>query len=158
VVKPVKDIISTYFKKHADWQWRLLELWPEVVGQMREHVFLEKVYKETVVIGVYHSSWMHELHMLSPVLIDKINSVFDRPRIKRIRFKLKGQKMYNQAKTGATINLRPTVPAKLSTGQRDALKGVEDVELAKHLEKFFGKCQTEKDPNEKRTRKRVKFS
>ncbi|MBT3827372.1 DUF721 domain-containing protein [bacterium] len=137
----VKTFIDGYFKKHSDWRWSLLENWKQIMGQMHEHVFLEKVYKETVVIGVYHSSWMHELYLLSPVLLKKINSVFETPRIKRVRFKLKGQKLYGQAKRAKYKQLQAK-PVQLSSPQLKALEKLDDDDLQRHLKGFFKQCQT----------------
>ena len=56
-------------------------------GSLHSKVRIEKIYDDTLILGVFHSCWMQELYLLSPLLIKTINEKLDQPYIKQIRFK-----------------------------------------------------------------------
>ena len=74
------------------WKHELLQNWHTIFGNLGTKITLEKIYDTTIVLGVYDSCWMHELYLLSPLLVDKINENLDQHRIKQVRFKQTGIK------------------------------------------------------------------
>src|SRR5437899_3106385 len=82
----VKEIIDQN-NNDKSWQIFLLNNWDSIIGKLSNRVKLEKIYNDTLVLGVYDSGWMQELFLLSNAIIIQINSKLDKPRIKNLRFK-----------------------------------------------------------------------
>ncbi len=57
----------------GSWQVTLRAQWPVIMGDLHKRARLERVQGTTVVIGVYDSHWMHELHALSRMIVQRIN-------------------------------------------------------------------------------------
>lgn len=88
----IKTILHTIITQHNSTQWHLLRNWHTIFGNLSNHVILEKVYRETIVLGIYDSCLMHELYQFSSLLLEKINENLDQPCIKQLRFIKKGRK------------------------------------------------------------------
>ncbi len=56
-----------------DWQLKLRAEWSTIMGDLSSRARLERIIDTTVVIGVYDSHWMHELHALSRMILARIN-------------------------------------------------------------------------------------
>jgi hypothetical protein len=84
----VKQIVPRILRPKAEWHTVLLESWDAIVGSLKTRVRLEKIFEDTLIIGVHESHWMQELHLLSNVLIDSINQYLGERRVKQLRFKL----------------------------------------------------------------------
>lgn len=123
---------SLYLKLHRDWEL--------IFGKLNSKVKLEKVDKHTITLSVTDSSWMQELHLLSNVLIDKINKYLKETVIKKIKLKITEDKKIKKQniKQEQTIILKPI---KLNSRESLALDKIEDKELAKQLKKFLIKCK-----------------
>ena len=52
--------------------------WIKIIGSLAPKVFIYKIYNDTIVLGVCDSSWMQELYMISHVLKQKLNALFDK--------------------------------------------------------------------------------
>src|SRR5579872_5324196 len=97
----LKDILQSLIHPEKNWKTDLLYKWNEIIGPLHTKVRIEKILDDTLILGVFHSCWMQELYLLSPLLIKTINEKLDQPYIKQIRFKQVVLKR-------ATIKISPT--------------------------------------------------
>lgn len=139
--KSLKTLLSSSFKTPNAWKTRLLAEWPEVVGNLHDKMTLEKVYDDTLIIGVYEASWLQELYMLSGVLIKTINEHLGTPHIKKIRFKHATQKAEKRVKKKEKKNT--FVPSKitLNSTEAKALLNIKDEEMRTALHLFLSRCK-----------------
>lgn len=139
----LKSFLPTFVKPSNSWQLQLLNNWPTIVGNLATKVTLEKIEKDTLVIGVYDACWMQELYLLSPLLIDTINQNLDQPRIKHLRFKravVKKKNSHSTTKEGFSA-----LPQRLLTArERAALEKIKDPQLRNALQQFLMRCHKEK--------------
>ena len=83
----LKELLHALIHPEKNWKTNLLYQWHDIVGSLHSKVRIEKIYDDTLILGVFHSCWMQELYLLSPLLIKTINEKLDQPYIKQIRFK-----------------------------------------------------------------------
>lgn len=134
---PIKEFLNHLFNEQKNWQLRLLNAWPNIVGLIKTHVELLKIYDDTLVIGVLDSCWLQELYLFSPLLLQKINEHLDKPRIKKLRFKAIGtdnKKIKKNSQEYITISKQPLV---LTSTQKEALAGIEDEQLRDALKNYL---------------------
>lgn len=74
-MKNITALVELFLQQteHA-WQLQLAAQWPTIMGDLARRARLERVVGTQVVIGVYDSHWMHELHALSRMIIYRINT------------------------------------------------------------------------------------
>lgn len=141
---PIKNLISNLIARDAnDWRFYLLQHWQTIIGPVHTRICLEKIYGNTLVIGVYESHWLHELNCFVNIMISNINRHFEKPHVQQIRFKL------------IEVPVRPAgprVPKKvesvesvvpLSHTQKVALIKIKDNELKEFLTEFWQRCARE---------------
>jgi len=142
----IKTLLQPFFKSNNQpWKLKLLEQWPEIVGPLATNVTIEKIYQESITLGVYDSCWMQELYLLSPTLLETINRNLDQPCIKQVRFKLIGKKEPKKKKSRPPTNKdkRPTIA--LTETQQQALDRIDDPDLRTALQSFLIRCHQEKN-------------
>jgi hypothetical protein len=83
----LKDLLPNIINPEKNWKTDLLFRWQEIIGPLHTKVRIEKIQNDTLFLGVFHSCWMQELYLLSPLLLKTINEKLDQPYIKQIRFK-----------------------------------------------------------------------
>lgn len=116
----------------------LIRDWGKIFGNLKDKVRLEKAYKHTIVLGVEDSSWMHELHLLSNILIDKINEHLPEPQVKKISFRITEFKKRKKPSIQKEVELKDV---RIENRETFALKKIEDSDLATELKKFLIKCK-----------------
>ena len=116
----------------------LIKDWSKIFGKLKDKVRLERAYKHTIVLGVADSSWMHELNLLSNILIDKINNHLQEPLVKKIRLKISEIKPKKKPPSKNKIEIKEV---KINNKEILALKKITDKELAKELKNFLIKCK-----------------
>ncbi len=138
----VKNILDSLLQPsvHKEaWRINLIKNWPTIIGSLHEKVSLQKIYPTSLVLGVYDSSWMQELYLLSKLILKKINSNLDRPRIETIRFQCI-EKKEPIIKKEISIKLQEKkVPLKAK--ETLALKKIHDPQLSAALQGFLQRCQ-----------------
>lgn len=139
----VKDIIPKLLNQKLDWEQRLMQQWPTIVGSLQTRIRLEKIYDATVVIGVYESHWMQELYLLSSVILDGINDFLGERRIEAVRFVLveerpKTVRWMHRAKQFHAV--QPDDRA-LTDLQKNALLDIRDEELKDALVQFLARTR-----------------
>ena len=139
MVLSLHELIPQVLAKQTDWRIMLARQWSEVVGALDTRIRLEKIYDDTLVIGVYESHWMQELYLLSSVLQDSINDAIGEHRINHLRFKLVEDRKRPERKPPPKKIKRPK-NVELSARQTQALAGIKDKELCAALTDFWGRC------------------
>lgn len=139
----IKTVLDSLLKNQNNWQLQLLEYWPSIMGSMKAHVQLLKIYNDTLVIGVMDSCWLQELYLLTPLLLRQINEKLDKPRITHLRFKALGLKEKNNYRksTARTCNIKPV---HLSLQEKERLASIKDEQLRDALKQYLYRCQREK--------------
>lgn len=138
-----KNIIDNLLKpshKSEAWKLKLIKEWPQVIGNLHKKVSLQKVHNTSVVLGVHDSSWMHELYMLSKLIIKKINTYLNEQKIQTLRFQCLEKKVLHKMHTvEKKIILKHNIH--LNQQQESALLKIKDRELSQALKQFLGRCQ-----------------
>ena len=137
----LKNMLQTIINPDKSWKTDLLYRWKEIIGPLHTKVRIEKVMDETLVLGVFHSCWMQELYLLSPLLIKTINEKLDQPYIKQIRFKQVGVKK-EKIKTPTIKNAQKK---EVFLGEKDerTLAKIADPTLRDALRAFRIRCHRE---------------
>lgn len=136
-----KDLLHTLINPGNNWKTDLLYRWKEIIGPLHNKVIIEKIHNDTLVLGVFHSCWMQELYLLSPLLIKTINEKLDQPYIKEIRFKQVIVKK-DKIKTSA-VKTAPKKEVILSTKDERTLEKITDPSLREALKAFRIRCYQE---------------
>jgi hypothetical protein len=137
----LKELLQTLINPNNSWKTDLLYRWKDIIGALHSKVRIEKIQNDTLILGVFHSCWMQELYLLSPLLIKTINEKLDQPHIKQIRFKqvsLKPSKI--KADTSKTIS---TKKISLSKTEERMLEKITDPALREALKAFRIRCYQE---------------
>lgn len=137
---PVKNILDSIIAQQADWRLILLQKWDTIVGGLKTRIRLEKIYDNTLVIGVYEAHWMQELFLLSRVITSSINVALGQPRITHLRFKLVEEKKRPQRIKKNIRAIKPLSPVILNEKQQSALHKIEDQQLQEALTNFLARC------------------
>ena len=140
---------KTLNTKTPSWQQKLIIEWHDVVGNLSNIMALEKVQNTTLIIGVYEHSWVHELYMLSDVIIKTINQHLKEPKVEKLHFKLatRAEKTFF-IPTNTTSEKQFYAP--LTTSEERALINIQDPELRTALSTFLLRCKKQKSTNLKR--------
>ena len=125
----IKHSIQTLFNKQERWKLYLLNNWKSIIGDLHQHVHIEKIDKTMITLGVSSSAWMQELYMLSPMLLQKINAHLDQPHVKTIRFKnVPYNRLNKRLKNNQSKNIDSTHKKNISqTLQPHDAKAIETV-------------------------------
>lgn len=142
--KELKNVLHTLLPQNDNWKVQLLSNWETILGNLKTKVHLEKIYEDTLVLGVYESCWMQELYLLSHVLLQNINQKLDQPRIKHLRFKKVGLRKKTQRFT-AQNEKKVYKPVVLNAKENKALAALPDEQLRCVLEKFLIRCYQENE-------------
>ncbi len=140
--KQLGTVLKSMFKNDdTDQQWRLelLRNWPAIVGDLHTQVTLEKIKGDTLVLGVPDASWLHELYLLSNVVIETINRHLDSDRIKHVRFKQVGRSKKSPTPR-TTYQQAARRQRTLTTREETALGRVDDQGLQTALKDFLMRC------------------
>lgn len=141
----IKTLLQPFF--HANnqpWKIQLLERWPEIMGPLANKVTIEKIYQDSITLGVYDSCWMQELYLLSTTLVETINRSLDQPRIKQVRFKLVRKKEQKEEQCSTHRQPENQKIIKPTPIEEKALERISDLELRFVLQSFLIRCHQEK--------------
>lgn len=138
-VKNILDLLLQPSVQNEAWKLNLIKNWPTIIGSLHEKVSLQKINATSVVLGVYDSSWIQELYLLSKLILKKINSHLDRPRIETLRFQCIEKK--EQTIKRKPMLQRPEIKIILKPQESAALQKIQDPQLQAALQGFLRKCQ-----------------
>ena len=146
MTRPLKDFLHLFVQNQNDWKIKLAQEWQSTLGPLSAQVTLEKIDKDTAILGVYDSCWMQELYLLSPLLLKTINTTLDQPHIKQLRFKKAERK---QPKEEPQKKAYTPKQVTLSHIEEHALDLVDDPSLRCVLKTFLIRCYQESTNHEK---------
>ena len=140
----IKNILAVFMHQSNDWRIMLLRNWNDILGTLAQHVHLEKIDKDTLVLCVQDARWLHEVYMLSPILLATINQKLDQPHVKRLRFKQMSTQKNTQkiSRKQSMPHITTTYP--LSLHEQKALTSIHDPLLRSALEQFLHRCRRER--------------
>lgn len=141
MIKQINTLLTSFLPKET-WKSTLLEEWTIIMGDLSGRVTLEKIYNDTLVIGVRDAAWLQELYMLSPVIIENINAHLDQPRIKQLRFKQVVKK--NRPHVTVAKKKEEARPIILNPQEEKTLQTINDEELRHALKNFLIRCYRER--------------
>lgn len=129
-------LVAAVLKSQDNWKIRLMVDWVAIVGNMSQHICLEKIADDaTLVIGVHDTKWMQQLHYLSYELIDLINRGLGSAYVTTVRFVLSRRLQVSykvRRKTSAPpVSTKKTAQPRraLNNKQMGALQNIADREL-----------------------------
>jgi hypothetical protein len=137
----VHSLITALLPDEHQWKLKLLTQWQTIMGNLHAHVTIEKITEDTLYLGVFNSSWLQELYLLSPLLCETINKNLDRARIKQLRFKQVARK--KKKTVSDTQTFKPVVAVSVSEREKRHLEKVKDPELRQALQLFLIRCKRE---------------
>lgn len=148
----VKNILNSLLQpsdQKEAWKINLIKNWPTIIGSLHEKVSLQKINATSVVLGVYDSSWIQELYLLSKLILKKINNHLDRPRIETLRFQCvedsystkSADKRREQALKQKSKKIYKEHALPLKPQEFLALQKIRDPQLSDALQGFLRKCQ-----------------
>jgi hypothetical protein len=137
----LKDLLPNIINPEKNWKTDLLFRWQEIIGPLHTKVRIEKIQSDILFLGVFHSCWMQELYLLSPLLIKTINEKLDQPHIKQIRFKqISLKKDKTQKKARKYVEKKEVA---LSQEDERSLAAITDPALRDALRAFRIRCYQE---------------
>ena len=139
----IKTTLDTFLNQQNSWQIQLLKNWATIVGSFKTNVQLLKIYEDTLIVGVQDSCWLQELYLLSPLLIQTINSTLDTPRIKNLRFKTVG---LSNKKIRRKDNQKKFIKKEVALSPREllTLASIKDEQLRLVLREYLIRMYQEK--------------
>ena len=146
MAQKLKNILQSVFKQE-NWKLQLLSEWESIVGNLASKMRLEKVEGVTLHIGVYQSSWMHELFLLSAVIKKSINKKLGKEYIKAIRLHYVEKKSTKKDESSRSKRVPKKIEYEkitLTKKEEHALQNVKDEELKNALHNFLSKCHYQK--------------
>ncbi len=144
MAKAIKSLLSEYFshQKEHDWKVKLLQDWPCIMGNLADHVKIHKIYQNAITLHVKNASWMQEMHCLSNVILDKINSYLGSKKLIAVYFKVISfdQIMKHTQAEKIAMQAKEVENKPLSLRHKKALHKIQDKELSQALEGFLQRC------------------
>ena len=78
----INQYLKTVISPTHAWKISLLKNWKQILGSLSKHVTIEKITDDTLILGVMHSTWAHELHLMSHEIKNNINVFLKTNQIK----------------------------------------------------------------------------
>lgn len=145
MTQTLKQLTASLFKKKNNWKMTLLKEWPTIVGKLADKVTLEKITGHTLTLGVRDACWLHELNLLSPVLLHHINQRLDQPYVKTLRFRRIGIKQRKQIQHVRVQRSIKTKQIEVTSAEKLALNNIQNQDLQKALHQFLVRCYRERE-------------
>ena len=144
MIPQLKQVIHTLLDPSKDWRLYLLTHWNTIMGSLAIRVRLEKIElvqdHAVLVLGVYESVWLQELHMLSAVLIRSINNKLGHAYVKQVRLTLVIKQKDRSKKYVHTAAHNSVARTILTEEEKKALSSISNPDLKKTLETFLLRC------------------
>lgn len=140
-MQSLKETIDAVLASRNDWRFVLLKNWPAIVGNLHGSVRIERMFDDTLVLGVYEVHWMQELHLLSRVMIRRINEQLCETRVRRIQFKL--VERTEPVRAPAPVMTVRMDHRPLTFREKQALAAIDDVQLRETMALFLGRICAE---------------
>lgn len=143
----LKDLLQELVPHQTSWKVELQQNWQHIVGHLATHVQLLKVYENALLLGVKDSSWLQEMYLMTPLLLETINKSLDKPYINKLHFKNVGDGEQTQQSRAPQPKEKPKekrlFKKHLTKFQQETLERVEDPELRESLKELLLTCYQE---------------
>jgi hypothetical protein len=140
---PIKEVLDRILSSSDGWQSKLVKNWKACVGPLHEQIRLERIYKDTVVLGVYNVHWMQELYLLSRTILYGINHMLGGQHVNHLKFQLVARSISTRKRQRIALPL--DYPCHQITHKENrALEQIKDPELKKLLYAYLLKISREK--------------
>ncbi|NLZ54139.1 MAG: DUF721 domain-containing protein [Thermoanaerobacteraceae bacterium] len=108
----------------------------EKIAEISKPTFMQN---GTLFVGVNNHIWMHELYMLKPELVDKINSKLPRPLVKNIKFQICDIKRIKNPKPDLQVkkDTHFEIPEKTMNFIYNICQDIDDEDLRDTFKKFM---------------------
>lgn len=148
MAQPIKNFIDTLIPDQHQWKIVLFRRWDSIIGRMKNKVIIDKIENDVIYLGVSHPAWAQELHLLSPLIKEKINSCFSETKINHIRFRYinperlreTGNPQKQRIHEQNELFFSPNVQA-LSHQERSILAPLLDKTLESVVAAYFARCK-----------------
>lgn len=132
------ELLKTNLTRRTEaWRVRLITDWPQIAGNLQDRARVEKVYEDTLVLGVYDSCWMQELFLLSNMIMHRVNQYLGGKYVLKIRLKYVQKQAFKPLVIAAN---QATVCEQLSFKEQRSLQKITDPDLQVVLQKFLVRC------------------
>lgn len=118
----------------CSWHYEFIKSWPTIARGLEEHLSIGKILKDTVILEVHDNSWLQEVHLLSPVILNRIQQFY--PIIRKIKVSKSNKKRSQLNKQILTLN-------KITDQEKNVVKIIKDKDLAKALLNYYTICNTQ---------------
>ncbi|MEX0939948.1 MAG: DUF721 domain-containing protein [Candidatus Babeliales bacterium] len=143
MIKPIDQLINSLIIPEHEWKKNLLSNWTDIIGHLSSQVRLEKIDNDSLILGVNDSSWLQELYLLTPILLETINAKLDKPRIKKLKFKQTPKKK-ERIRNIHNCSQTPAKKVTLTKKEQAILNNIEDADLRNALKNFLLRCYQER--------------
>lgn len=151
-MKPITVLVDQLLvQSQQNWHIKLRAEWHVIMGDLAKRARLERVQGSTVIIGVYDSHWMHELHALSRMIVQRINGALQPhyPQgfmITCLRCVWVTKRVIkNQNVSVGTLKASVLRQKKPSQKALKSVQKVDNKELQDSLLAYFQRCEYEKE-------------
>lgn len=144
MIKNLKKCILNIIPQEHSWKIILLENWGDIIGELKNSITIEQIKEDVLFLGVVHPAWAQELLALAPLIKQKINSRFDKERIKTIRIKLKKNKPIETTLSRKPWNSSGKIMPSLTISEISTLNTIKSSDLRQAMQEFYLKCKTHK--------------
>jgi len=145
VTKIIKNLIYSLIPAEHHWKFTLFKQWDDIIGNLKDRVVIEKIEGDTLILTTTHPAWANELLLLTPLLKQKINACFDKPRIKTIRLKTAMRKPaapQRQIRNRSTDTTQQKLPPSILTPQeKTILAHLSDKTLQLVIADYLVRCK-----------------
>lgn len=144
MIKKIDSFFYNIIPKEYHWKILLLNKWGEIIGDLKNKVFIVNIFNGGLTLGIIHPALLQELYLLTPVLKQKINNTLSGEYIKIIKLKC-CDNFYNKdiIKISSNFKKQKTIYTHkyLSDTEKKIFLNIKDNELKNILEKFFVRCK-----------------
>ncbi len=150
MTRHIRENITALLAPEQEWHLELLTNWNNIMGTLSDKVRLEKIQGNTLILGVFDSSWMQELFLLSRVLIQTINKQLSQPYVKELKFKAAAHKKATAKNTyqpQSSIKKTKKPERALSQQELQALEKIADEQLRSVLREYLIHCEGNDEEN-----------
>ena len=140
----IGQALNSILSSSDNWKFKLVTRWPTIIGPLATRMYIEKIERDIIMVGVCDAAWLQELYLLSDVLLRKINQSLPAPYLKKIIFKhahVPQEKTRTRVTPKKNCAKTPSSTRPLSTQEQAAIAGIHDQELSLALQQFLIRCQ-----------------
>jgi hypothetical protein len=141
MTQPIKSILTNIIPKEHQWKLALMQAWDSILGTMASKATIERIDQTTIHIAVSHPAWAHELHMLTPILLEKINAHLPEHPILHLRFKYKKPEAPKTLAWRLYQKATPLALPALTPEETNLLASVTNKELQSYIATYFKRCK-----------------